>query len=69
MGKPEVEDETASAAPAAASAIYKLRNRIVHFGASRDSVPIASYDWNAVCSALVGVVYDVFHRAFEPMVP
>ena len=53
-------------ARSAASSIYNLRNRIVHFGAALDSVDITSYDWNAVCSALVGVVYDVFHRAFDP---
>lgn len=55
------------AARSAASSIYGLRNKIVHFGASLDSVDISDYDWNAVCCALVGVVYDVFHRAFDPV--
>lgn len=56
----------ADAAAAAASSVYKLRNKIVHFGPSLDSVDISTYDWNAVCCALVAVVYDVFHRAFDP---
>jgi len=55
------------AARSAASSIYGLRNKTVHFGASLDSVDISDYDWNAVCCALVGVVYDVFRRAFDPV--
>lgn len=54
-------------AHSAASLIYDLRNRIVHFGASLDSVNITGYDWNAICSALVALVYDIFNRAFDPV--
>jgi hypothetical protein len=49
----------------AADQIYALRNEIVHYGAGRKSVEIASYDWNVVCGALIGIVYDVFNNAFE----
>lgn len=57
---------TKDLASSAASSIYKLRNRIVHFDASLDSFDLSSYDWNAICCGLVGVVWDVFHQAFDP---
>lgn len=53
-------------ARSAAKAIYKLRNRIVHFNASMESVPIESLEWNAVCAALARIVLSVFGKAFQP---
>ena len=61
FNKPTSKNQVA----AAATAIYDLRNRIVHFGPSLGTVGLAEYDWNALCRAMVGVVYDVFHRAFD----
>jgi hypothetical protein len=52
----------------AAKAIYRLRNRIVHFGAARDSVGMDEYDWNGICVALTRVVCVVYEQAF-PAVP
>lgn len=48
----------------AGKSIYTLRNRIVHFNASMQSVPIDSVDWNAVCAALSRIVLAVFGTAF-----
>lgn len=53
-----------SPARSAGKAIYTLRNRIVHFNASMESVSIESVEWNAVCAALSRIVLAVFGTAF-----
>lgn len=48
----------------AGRAIYKLRNRIVHYRPGHDDVEVEAYDWNRLCIALVEIVFSVFSRAF-----
>lgn len=62
---PHQERSSASLVKASSSAIYDLRNRIVHFGLSHKTVVFTDIEWNVLCSAMVGIVFDVFTTAFE----
>ncbi len=52
-------------AASAGAAIYKLRNRIVHYRPTKDPFDMNSIDWNHVCTVLVSIARDVFHRAYH----
>ena len=49
----------------AARAIYNLRNSIVHYRPAQHSLNMESYDWLAICDAMVGIVLDVYEAVFN----
>ncbi len=49
----------------AGRAIYKLRNQIVHYRPSEESLDITAINWNPLCNALVSVALDVFSHAYS----
>lgn len=51
-------------ASAAGKAVYKLRNRIVHYRPALAPVDSEEIDWNRLCIALVSVASDVFFSAY-----
>jgi hypothetical protein len=53
-----------SPAPAAGKAIYKLRNRIVHYRPALARVDSEALDWNRLCIAMVSIATDVFRSAY-----
>ncbi len=57
----EIKDDLSVAA---GRAIYRLRNKIVHFRASDDQNYAADIDWDLVCKHMAYVVRDVFGAAF-----
>jgi hypothetical protein len=48
----------------AGRAIYKLRNKIVHFRAGDDQDYAASLNWDLLCTHLARVVGEVYGAAF-----
>lgn len=50
---------------AAGRAIYRLRNRIVHFRPGGEPFDVDSIDWNRLCKCLVMIVFNVFSRAYS----
>lgn len=48
----------------AGRAIYRLRNRIVHYSAQADDLDLGDEDWNELCCRMVGIVFHVFSHAF-----
>lgn len=63
-------DETISTPvhTSAAKAIYRLRNSIVHFRPGLDFAEVDNFDWNRLCTALVGVIFDVYCEAYASRV-
>ncbi len=53
-------DERSNLPNATGKAIYKLRNRIVHFRPAHDPVELEGIDWNQLCSALASIASKVF---------
>jgi hypothetical protein len=49
----------------AGRAIYSLRNSVVHFRPGAREVQVDDIDWNRLCYLLVGVVFNVFIRAYS----
>jgi hypothetical protein len=49
----------------AGRAIYSLRNKIVHFRAGSEEPGVDEIDWNRLCYLLVGIVFNVFTRAYS----
>lgn len=49
----------------AGTAIYKLRNQIVHYRPTSQPLRFESIDWNRVCTLLVAISMDVFHGAYS----
>ena len=59
-----VEDGT-DLCVSAGRAIYRLRNRIVHYNTAKASgVAFGDADWNELCRRMVGIVFHVFSHAF-----
>jgi hypothetical protein len=48
----------------AGRALYALRNRVVHYRAGTVGESGEDIDWNRLCEALIGIVVDVFTRAY-----
>jgi hypothetical protein len=48
----------------AGRAIYRLRNRIVHYAAQAGGLDLGDADWNELCRRMVGIVFHVFSQAF-----
>jgi hypothetical protein len=48
----------------AGRAIYRLRNRIVHYDPQASSHALGDGDWNELCRRMVGIVLHVFAQAF-----
>ena len=48
----------------AGRAIYRLRNRIVHYTARTVDLGLDDADWNELCRRMVGIVLHVFSHAF-----
>lgn len=48
----------------AGRAIYRLRNSIVHYRPTYDSLEIESVDWNRLCNSMVTIALHVFHDAY-----
>jgi hypothetical protein len=48
----------------AGRAIYRLRNRIVHYSSQADGLGLDDADWNELCCRMVGIVFHVFSQAF-----
>jgi hypothetical protein len=53
-------------AGAAASAIYRLRNAIVHYRPGASCVQRDEYDWNDICVHMTRIVFHVFTQAYVP---
>lgn len=49
----------------AGRAIYRLRNRIVHFRPGGEPVDVDSINWNRLCKCLVSIVFTVFSHAYS----
>lgn len=48
----------------AARRIYNLRNGIVHYRPLQHQEELDKYDWNGICTAMTGIVIDVYHAVF-----
>jgi hypothetical protein len=48
----------------AGRAIYRLRNRIVHYTARVEDLGLGDAEWNELCRRMVSIVLHVFSRAF-----
>lgn len=48
----------------AGRAIYRLRNRIVHYTTQPGGLDLGDADWNELCHRMVGIVFHVFSHAF-----
>lgn len=48
----------------AGRAIYRLRNRIVHYSSQAGGFGLDVADWNELCHRMVGIVFHVFSHAF-----
>lgn len=59
------KDPGENTSAAAGNAIYRLRNRIVHYRPTTDPFDFDSLDWNRTCNVLVSIARDVFHRAYN----
>lgn len=48
----------------AGRAIYRLRNRIVHYRPTTEPLQLETIDWNRACNLLVTISVDVFWNAY-----
>jgi hypothetical protein len=48
----------------AAIKIYWLRNSLVHYRPIHHKLDLDILDWNDICSAMAGMVHDIYYRVF-----
>ncbi|WP_303760255.1 hypothetical protein [Alcanivorax jadensis] len=48
----------------AAKKVYKLRNGLVHYRPSHQSLDFDEIDWAMLCSGMIDIVFDIYYQVF-----